>query len=94
MKNLMYGETMLPSELSRSGCGSGRCLARFPWTRPRGDRYRQLNAAALAADAVGVFADPRRGSSSNAVRRLAVDSLLTRASAVAVDQRVEGASPT
>jgi hypothetical protein len=47
------------------------------------------NAAQLAAEAVDVLAELMRGSSSDAVRRLAADSLLTHASRLAADQEVE-----
>ncbi len=47
------------------------------------------NAAALAAEAVGVLAELMRSSGSDGVRRLAADSLLTHASRLAADQEVE-----
>jgi hypothetical protein len=46
-------------------------------------------AAELAGEAVDVLAGLMRGSSSDAVRRLAADSLLTHASRLAADQEVE-----
>jgi uncharacterized protein (DUF1501 family) len=47
------------------------------------------NAAGLATEAVGVLAELMRASGSDAVRRLAADSLLTHASRLAADQEVE-----
>lgn len=47
------------------------------------------NAAGLAAEAVGVLAELMRSSGSDAVRRLAADSLRTHASRLAADQEVE-----
>jgi hypothetical protein len=47
------------------------------------------SAAGLAAEAVGVLTSLMRSSSSDAVKRLAADSLLNRASRLAADQEVE-----
>lgn len=73
-----YGLLQLPEVQDRLRQARGEALA----TASR-------NAAALAAEAVGVLAELMRASGSDGVRRLAADSLLTHASRLAADQEME-----